>query len=97
MSVKEHDAPMSVCSLVEMLKQIQMYMLTHTHTHNHRGKTQSPSVAAVCLSVLSLCYEIRGEHQRNLLLGYKTEAGQGKNGNASKSDGRGLSGCNHSC
>lgn len=34
--------------------------------------------AAVCLSFLSLCYEIRGEQQRNLLLGYKTKAAQGK-------------------
>lgn len=40
--------------------------------------------AAVCLSVL-WCYEIRGGHQRNLLLGYKTKAAQGKNGNASSS------------
>lgn len=77
-------------------KQIQMYMLTRTHTWT-RGEGQSHSVGAVCLSVLSSCYEIRGEHQRNLLPGYKTEAAQGKNGNASMSGGRGLPGCNHSC
>lgn len=77
-------------------KQIQMYMLTRTHTWT-RGEGQSHSVGTVCLSVLSSCYEIRGEHQRNLLPGYKTEAAQGKNGNASMSGGRGLPGCNHSC
>lgn len=65
----------------------------HAHTH----KDKSPSVVAVCLSLLSSCNEIRGGHQRNLLLGYKTVVAQGKNGNASDSGGRGLPGCNHSC
>lgn len=93
-TVTEHD-----CAVVCLWPDRATNTDVHAHALPHvpiGGKT-SPSEAAACLSVLSSCYEIRGEHKRNLLLGYKTEAAQGKNGNASESSGRGLSGCNHSC
>lgn len=77
-----------------------MFTQTHTimYTLTHRlAQVKSNSVAAACQSGLSSCSEIKGEHRRNLLLGYKTEAAQGKNGNASDIGGRGLPWCNHSC